>query len=142
WQKKAEAEYAKFAGPGKGRPEYPPRVRFVTYTLRYPSCAWVELLGLERHYDQARVDAEKTDAGFIVKTQNVRALRLQLPELAAQIPVQVEIDGRAVKALPYRAAVGPLNVYLQRQADAWRSVLPQCLVVDRPRRPPKEPGLR
>src|SRR5262249_22298786 len=32
WQVKAEAEYAKYVA--KGRPEYPRRVRFVTYTLK------------------------------------------------------------------------------------------------------------
>ena len=46
-QKKAEEAYAQFAGPGKGREEYPNKVRFVTYTLKYPTCAWVELLGLD-----------------------------------------------------------------------------------------------
>ena len=48
WQKKAHAEYARYAGPGKGRQEFPPRVRFVTYTLRYPRCDWVEIIGLDR----------------------------------------------------------------------------------------------
>lgn len=142
WQKKAEAEYAKFAGPGKGRTDYPPKVRFVTYTLRYPTCAWVELLGLDRHYDQARVEADKTEAGFTVKTKNVRALRLQLPEFSPQVPVPVEIDGQTLKALPYRAAVGPLNIYLERRNTSWRAVLPQRLLVDRLRRPQKEPGLQ
>ncbi len=142
WQRKAEAEYAKFAGPEKGRAEYPPRIRFVTYTLRYPVCAWVELLGLDRHYEKARVEAEKSDTGFIVKTENVRSLRLQLPEFAPEIPLEVNIDGQALKTLPYRGAAGPLNVYLERAQSSWRPVLPQRILVDRLRRPQKEPGLQ
>ena len=35
YAKKAETEYAKHAGPGKGRPEHPRNVRFVTYTPHY-----------------------------------------------------------------------------------------------------------
>ena len=48
WQKKAEAEYAKFTA--NGRPEQRPHVHFVTYTLKYPACDWVEILALGRHY--------------------------------------------------------------------------------------------
>jgi predicted esterase len=142
WQKKAEAEYAKYAGPEKGRAEYPNKVRFVTYTLRYATCAWVELLGLNRHYEKARVEAEKTDPGFTVKTENVQCLRLQLPDFAVQVPLQVEIDGQTLKVMPYRGSAGPLNVYLERKAAGWQSVLPQKLLVDRLRRPRKEPGLQ
>src|SRR5262249_26391115 len=55
WKKKAQAAYGKHAD--RGRPSFPKRVRFVAYTLRYPTCSWVELMGLEKHYQQARVDA-------------------------------------------------------------------------------------
>src|SRR5262249_43552218 len=40
WQAKAEEQYLKHLD--QGRPEYPKRVHFVTYTLRYPSCFWTE----------------------------------------------------------------------------------------------------
>src|SRR5205807_6311722 len=63
WQKKAEEEYARYAGPDKGRNPYPERVRYVTYTLKYPSCAWVEIIGMDRHYEKAVVDAEATEDG-------------------------------------------------------------------------------
>ena len=58
----------------KGREDYPKRVRFVTYTLRYPSCAWVEIIGLDRHYERALVDAEQTETGFTVKTTNTAVM--------------------------------------------------------------------
>src|SRR5262249_37362736 len=60
WRQKAEAEYAKHAA--KGRDEHPTRIRFVTYTLKYPKCYWVQLLGLDRHYERAAVDAERDEA--------------------------------------------------------------------------------
>ncbi len=139
WRRKAEELYAKYSTGG--RPEYPPRVRFVTYTLKYHGCDWVELLGLERHYRQARVDAEKTEAGFKVSTANVRALRLGLPAGPA-VPVAVEIDGQKLETRPYLNAAGALNVYLERRGDRWASVLPQKLFNDRLRRPQKVQGLQ
>src|SRR5205807_1133499 len=68
WQQKAEAEYRKYAGPGKGRPAYPERIRFATRTLKTNACDWVELLALGRHYEPARVEAVRTANGFTVQT--------------------------------------------------------------------------
>src|SRR5262249_46779951 len=93
WRAKAETEYEKYAGPGKGRTEYPQQVRFTTFTLKYSKCDWVDILGLEQHYSRAEVDATLTDNGFSVKTKNVRTLKLRVPEgdVAPQI---VRIDGQ------------------------------------------------
>src|SRR5581483_9784840 len=57
YAKKAEVEYEKYAGPGKGRDEPPEHVRFVTYTTKYGGCDWVQIAGMERHYEKASVDA-------------------------------------------------------------------------------------
>lgn len=141
WQKKAEAAYAAFAAQGKGREEYPAKIRFVTYTLKYPSCGWVEILGLLRHYDKARVEAEKTDGGFTVTTENVRALRLVLPEFSSPQPITVSLDGQRLSARPYQSATAPLSVYLEKGGEGWRDALPQKLVVDRLRRPQKTIGI-
>ena len=43
WQKKAETEFLKFAGPGKGRTVYPEKINFATYTLKYPKCNWLTI---------------------------------------------------------------------------------------------------
>lgn len=141
WQKKAEAEYVKYAGEGKGRKEFPDRVHFVTYTLRYPMCDWVEILGMDHHYQQARVEAEKTANGFTVKTANVRSLRLGL-QAADPGALDVRIDGQVVSARPYINQAGALNVYLDRREGRWQSVLPQRLLVDRVRRLQKIAGLQ
>ncbi len=139
WQQKAEEAYAPFVK--KGRPEYPPRVRFVTWTLKYPSCDWVRILGLQRHYDKALVDAEKTEDGFKVKTENVRVLRLTAPQGVLQ-DLTVAIDGQQVTARPWGTAGGPGSVYLRRQGDRWAAVLPQRLITEGGRRPEKGPGLQ
>ena len=110
WQKKAEEEYVKHAGPGKGRKEYPDRVWFTTYTLKYAGSDWVELLGLERHYDRSFVDATRKDEGFDVKTGNVRALRLTLASGDTGQKI-VTIDGQEVSATPSASVTGGLALY-------------------------------
>lgn len=140
WRQKAEAEYARYAD--KGKPEYPRRVRFVTYTLRYAECYWVQLLGLEQHYRQARVDAERTDAGFTVSTANIRALMLTLPQEGRHLPVTIKIDGQTLETRPYLTAAGTQHVYLERRQNQWHAVLPERLQVERLRRLQKVGGLQ
>ncbi len=141
WQRKAEAEYVKFAGPGKGRAAYPPKVRFVTYTLKYPSCDWVEIGGLDEHYRRGEVDAERIEIGFKVKTTNIRMLRLTMPtgQSSAQI---VEIDGQEVPVKPANVGGGSMALFLERQQGRWTGTLPQKLNTDRARKPQKVAGLQ
>jgi dienelactone hydrolase len=140
WKKKmaeARSEYT-----AKGREEYPPRVRFTTYTLKYPGCSWVYIGGLEHHYERALVDAERTDDGFKVKTSNVRVLRLSLWPGATRQPIAVQIDGQRVEAQPYLPAVtsSSLFVYLQRRGDRWQTVLSEKIETERSRKPQKVQG--
>ena len=130
YARKAEAEYLKYAGPGKGRQERPETVKFTTYTLKYNRSDWVALLGLGRHYEPARVEARTANGGaeFDVKTANVRRLRLSG---AASGDVAVTIDGQKLTARPADGAVT-----LERSGDQWG-------VPDRgPTRREKLPGLQ
>jgi pimeloyl-ACP methyl ester carboxylesterase len=138
WQKKVEAEVAKHAAGG--RPEYPQRVRFVTYTCRYPTCDWVQILALEHHYQRASVEAAYTDTGFTVRTANVRVFELRLPPAATRQPLKLDVDGNSFEARPYSAAGGELHVYLQKHDGKWGSVLPERVAMERARRPQKVSG--
>jgi dienelactone hydrolase len=139
WQKKAEAFYGKHAAAGK--PDYPDRVKFVTYTMKYPSCQWVEILGLERHYEKTVVDAECTEAEFIVKTANVRGLRLQM-KIGKTAETTVKIDGDTLTCKPQLVASGTYQIYLQRRGGRWTSSLYQRVLVDRQQHPQKTMGLQ
>jgi predicted esterase len=139
WQAKAEKAYTKFVE--RGRPEYPERVHFVTYTMKYPSCFWIEVLGLEKHYHRAVVDAEKTRTGYTIKTTNVRVLHLTLHRDAEDHPV-LSVDGQAVAARVWPGANLSQNIYLLRRAGRWRSVRPQKVLAERARRPQKVTGLQ
>jgi predicted esterase len=139
WQQKAQAAYAPHVATG--RAAFPEHVHFVTYTLKYPSCSWVEMLRLVRHYEKALVDARRTVNEFTVTTQNVQALRLSLPEEFLQ-PVALTIDNQEIKAQPYNPPGGTSMLYLERHGKEWRSILPRKLAVDRLRRLQKMSGLQ
>jgi predicted esterase len=140
WQQKAEDAYAPFIE--KGRAEYPTRVRFVTYTLKYPACDWVEILGLRKHYEKAIVDGEKTEDGFKVTTANVDLLRLRVPKANLQ-DMTVVIDRQEVNARPWGSKGGAHHVYLQRTASGtWQATMPQKLNVQQNRKPRKATGLQ
>jgi pimeloyl-ACP methyl ester carboxylesterase len=125
-QKLAESEYLKFAGIGKGRTEYPNRVQFTTYTLKYPGCDWVEILRLDRHYERTHVAAARTNDGFDVTCTNVRALSLTLPGSVSSVQ-QIRINGERVQATPSTIVGSTHAVFLERRGDRWENALPQRL---------------
>jgi dienelactone hydrolase len=140
WQKKADVLWTQFAD--KGRADYPPEIRFVTYSLKYNHCDWVEIVSLDRHYDKTLVTAKKTPDGFDVATTNVRRLHLTLPPGAA-VEQKVAIDGQTLTARPWVDGEGGAHLYLSKAKDgAWRTILPQRLLADLMRRPEKTHGLQ
>jgi hypothetical protein len=65
-----------------GRDSVPVKVRFTTWTLRYNRSFWVQVDGLEKHWQQARVDADlfgRDGLGPEIITKNVSALTLAMP---------------------------------------------------------------
>lgn len=132
-QLRAETEYTRYAAPGKGRAEYRNQIHFTTYTLKYPGSDWVEILGLQQHYQLAQVDATRLEHGFAVTTKNVRQMRLGLPGSDASTQ-RIRIDGQTLDAKPSASADGLWSVYLEQRAGRWFSVLPQLLQTDRQRR--------
>ncbi|MBX9678340.1 MAG: alpha/beta hydrolase [Gemmataceae bacterium] len=138
WQKKANVLWKEELA--KERPAYPPEIRFVTYTLKYPSSKWVEILSLEQHYKESRVHAKRTEEGFEAKTANVRQLHLTLPSGDGD-PQKLDIDGQSLKLRPWMDASGIGHLYLTKKDGRWKQVLPQRLANDRGRQPQKIVGL-
>ncbi len=138
WQRKADAFWSKHVKEGK--PAYPTKVHFVTHTLKYPSCYWVELLGLEQHYREAAVKAERIDRGFQLETANVRALHLTLPNGPARQQTVV-IDKQTLAALPWLHASGSVHLYLVKRQGRWHATLPERLHTERLHKPQKVHGL-
>ncbi len=139
WFKKANELYEKYAD--KPRSEYAETLNFVTYTLKYPECHWLSLLGLDRHYKRASVLGTHTDAGYNLQTENAQTLRILLPAFAGQAQ-DVTIDGQKLVAHPSTLADGSLALFLQRRAGKWMSVLQQRLISQQQQHPRKVHGLQ
>lgn len=76
----------------QGREALPKEIRFTTYSLRYPSSAWIRIEGLGRHWERADVRARLQDDGkVIVDTKNVTALTLTEVQ-----PKEVVLDGTTI----------------------------------------------
>jgi len=96
----------------RGREPLPREVRLTTYTLRYPSAAWVQIDGLERHWERADVQARLEEPGTVtVHAKNVSALKLTLPNLH-----RVVIEGQRLNP-PKGKSSAPVR--LEKKADRW-----------------------
>jgi predicted esterase len=68
----------------KGRDEFPAKVSLQTKTLRYHRMHWVSILRLKKHWEDSRLDVERTDANVTVSTRNVVIFRLEIPRSAGE----------------------------------------------------------
>jgi len=73
----------------------PEHIKFVTYTTRYNRDYWVTVDQLDKHYQRADVDAQRSEGGaaYQVQTHNVERLVLRETERAKTI----RIDGSELK---------------------------------------------
>ncbi len=81
------AEYA-----GKGIDHLPRKLRFVTWTLKYPRCHWLEIRGLGEHYRRAEISARILEDGTIEidAPQNITrfaVLPIALPETGGKLRI-------------------------------------------------------
>jgi hypothetical protein len=108
-----------------GREPLPLRVRFTTWTLRYNTMRWVTVDGLEKHWEQARVDAEMSNEDVQVKTENVSALTLSV--LPGHYPVEmprkpkVVLDNQELEAPPVLSDRS-WTVHFRKSKQGWAVV--------------------
>jgi hypothetical protein len=90
----------------------PDHIRFVTYTTRYNRDYWISVDGLEKHYERADVDAQRTADGtaYAIKTTNMTRLVLREAEHAKNI----KIDGQDLKV---KSAA---EITLARTGSVWK----------------------
>jgi len=92
----------------------PDHIRFLTYTTRYNRSYWVSLDGLEKHYERAEVDAQRSNNGasYDIKTKNLTRLILRETSSAYEI----NIDGQKL------AVSGGPEITLNKSASGWAIV--------------------
>ena len=93
-----DAFLKKYGDAGRQDPDH---IRFVTYTTRYGDCFWVSLDGLDKQYERAEIDAQRSLASeksgrrdYTITTKNIA--RLTLRELGKQS--SIKIDGNTIQA--------------------------------------------
>lgn len=89
----------------KGRDPFAENVCLQTQTLRYSRMHWIELTGLQKHWQDSRIDAEKVkDNGLRLTTKNASAVTIHQPWQKPPGKVFILIDGDKIEsdALPVR----------------------------------------
>jgi pimeloyl-ACP methyl ester carboxylesterase len=79
----------------KGRDPWPREVKFVTYTVRYNRCAWVEVDRLDRHWQKGEVVGTYKDGHYDLKTSGIQSISIH-PRPKEKFTVT--IDGQTVAA--------------------------------------------
>jgi pimeloyl-ACP methyl ester carboxylesterase len=128
----------------QGRPHCPPEVRFRTYTLRYNRSYWVRIDALEKHWEQAKVEAELTPmpsstllvrgeqvklgrkfCQLRVETANVVAFSLLFEAgdwpLSGRSAPRVFVDGARLSGLAV-ASDRSMTAHFRKEGGKWRIV--------------------
>ena len=139
WEKKVAEALAPHIATGRITPDH---VRFVTHSVRHGRCYWVEVLGLERHYDPALVEARRTNAagaGMEIQTKGITAFRVAVPEAVIGSELPVRVDGLNLRARVRNDSKGKGCIELARLDGAWSDGAEARKFLDSRR---KKPGLQ
>jgi pimeloyl-ACP methyl ester carboxylesterase len=108
-----------------GRDKLPKKVKFQTFTLRYNRSFWVTVEAMERHWQQARVEAEIDGGKIKIATAGVTGLTLSMPAGASPFDetkaVAIDIDGATVPG-PKPLSDRSWSVHLAKGAGGWKIV--------------------
>jgi hypothetical protein len=131
-QKEQLARIAGFAD--KGLDHAPKKLRFVTWSLKYSTCDWLQILGLEEHYSRAELDAEVADDGTVVMKEPKNVTRFAvLPSLPAGAKGKLRVgETEIVLPAPFKGVV------IARRDGKWADLgEPGAVALDG-----KRPGLQ
>src|SRR4029079_13642454 len=103
----------------KGSDLFPKHIRFVTWTLKFSRCRWVEVLGLIEHYKRAEIDARVNKDGSIDVAEPLNIARFALyPPAISGKGGAVTIAGKTV-AVPAAKSGTAHPVVFEKRAGAW-----------------------
>lgn len=99
--------------------ERPKRIRFVTWTLKYPTCHWITVTGMEEHYQRAEVVAEQDDDGLvrIEEPTNVTSLFIFAGILPRRIS-GIRVGGQDLG--PIGGLRAPFIYEIAREGKTWK----------------------
>src|SRR5262245_9823087 len=103
----------------RGSDPFPKHIRFVTWTLKFSRCRWIEVLGLAEHYKRAEIDARIESDGSITvaKPQNITRFAIYSPAISAK-GGSVTIAGARI-ALPASDVEEARPLLFEKQDGSW-----------------------
>jgi poly(3-hydroxybutyrate) depolymerase len=104
----------------KGLDHSPNHIRFVTWTLKYSRCHWVQILGMEEHYARAELDARVADDATIevAEPRNVTRFAI-LPPVAKAGMTRIRVGGAFVSVQQNQADTRRRNIVLAKRDGRW-----------------------
>ncbi len=115
----------------KGLDHGPRQIRFVTWTLKYNRCHWLELLTLQQHYERAEISASVAEDGSIniAAPTNITQFAIH-PPMLQNAGAKLRIAGTEV-ALPQHDSA----LVCALQDGKWQCLGPRSEVVLTGKRP-------
>ena len=108
-------QIAEICAKGERKPQ---SMRFVTWTLKYNRCHWLEILGLDQHYARAEFSAAfKGEILEIKPPKNITRFAIAVHKLPS-VPRALRV-GEQELAFPLRDKLKPDRVIVARQRDSW-----------------------
>jgi pimeloyl-ACP methyl ester carboxylesterase len=91
----------------RGLDHAPRHLRFVTWTLKYNRCHWLQVLGLQEHYSRAELEARLADDGGVdvVEPRNITRFSLAPPVPPGSKP-RLRVGGQEVAVSGWPAVIG------------------------------------
>ncbi len=110
-------------------------LRFVTWTLKYNRCHWLELLALGEHYERAEIIAKAAEDGSVEVSlaKNITQFAIHPPMLVSP-NAKVRIAGAEI-TLPKRTASEPQALVFALEQGKWKFAGPRASVALTGKRP-------
>lgn len=106
-----------FAARGMNR--QPSELRFVSWTLKYNRCHWLEVLGLTQHYARAEIRARLHDNVMeLDEPTNISRFAIRTSQLAK--PLRELRIAKQTVALPVSLTTNSPGVVVARDGNSWR----------------------
>jgi hypothetical protein len=123
----------------RGIDHVPHKLRFVTWTLKYNRCHWLEVLGLKQHYHRSEISARILEGGTVEVDEPLNVTRFAVLSAAlAENNARVRIAKNEFVVDDHREEGQPHErVVFERRADGWELIsAPDKNAISR-----KRPGL-
>lgn len=105
-------------------PKHPDELRFVTWTLKYNRSHWLQVMGLEKHYERAEIRARYGKGVVdVVLARNVSRFAIPTATDGGIWPVgKVRIDGAEFSIRVFPPDHGAANLYFARDGAGWKRI--------------------